>query len=391
MQLATFPSDIHDRPLRVLREENRLTDAPFGIYGQKPFTFRDTTQGLRISFEGRDLAEVCEQIVYYPEKAFVITLKSLTERDLPGPVWDRITQAAQAVVAQVRNALTQRDHRIRDLDTAIDAEVGPVTVRKAKVEITTPQAMAGAKALVFPGVAARVLPEGFKLEMTENKYRHIQLTAFTSDPDEFVRQNVVRIHVETGHRGNIYAMGPGDRKPARVLFTERILEDAAHFASELTRTEAFRASARVICDDMAPAIQAVSEGGAARGSVVDQFCGSPLMVFQGADIGRVHPHVTDLGAGFTMTRRNADATDFTLCHAGAPFYDRHQWLIPGGDEGLRETLLPALALRALARDPNFRSRDPGRAVLDAVPDEAPEDFTRLLDGTAPDPEVELYL
>lgn len=391
MRLATFPADIHDSPLRVLREECRLTDAPFGIHGQKPFTFRDTTQGLRISFEGRDLAQIVQKVIYDPQTTFVLNLDALTDRDLPAPVWDRITQAAHAVVAQVRNALMLRDHRIEELDAAIDAETGPVTIRKAKVEITSPQALRGAEALVFTGVAARVLPERFKVEMTENKYRHTQLTVFTSDPDGFVRRNVARLHVEMAGRGTVYAMGPGDRKPARVLFIERILEDAVRFASEVTHADAFRAAAEAVCRDMAPALQALREGTAVRGSVVDQFRNRTRLIFQWNHIGRVNPHITDLGAGFSMTRRTADATDFTLCHAGTPFYDSQQGLIPGGDEGVRDVLLPALALRALARDPNFRSRDPGRAVLDAVPDEAPEDFTRLLDGTAPDPEVDLYL
>lgn len=391
MRLIRFTYDEGMHALSIFQEEFGVGERRFGIRGQKPFAFRmPDIRTVLIEYEGSPLVQVSYNVSYEDDGRYVdLVMKTVHDFILPDQVTERLQRCAQAVSDKVKLGLDMRAVRKEALNAYIHEMTGPSEARKARVKITTPEADLKLRALRFPGIWERVLPDRFYIKEITREARGSIIHVSARDPDGLVSVPVMRL--ESGNE--IHVLGPGERRSAKDLFAETLMDDALCLTRRIASDEKFlRAATRVVdaqrdlCEQVLPELNYAQS---------NQVCLQPP---RGSYDGVVptFERETELGDGFSVRfkpTKHPNSNMYQLMHDGVVFYDTLAGMAPGGDERLFADLVPALALRAVSRDHEFLSRSDIRAVLAevAVRPDMDEAIKRLLDGEADEPNVDMYL
>lgn len=391
MRLRRFTYDEGMHALSIFREEFGVGDRRFGIHGQKPFAFRmPDARTVLIEYERTPLAQVSYNVSYEDDGRYVdLVMKTVHDFILPDQVSERLQRCAQAVSDKVKLGLDMRGSRKDALSAYIHEMTGPSEARKARVKITTPDAALKLRALRFPGIWERVLPERFYVKEITREARGLTIHVSARDADDLVSVPVMRL--ESGNE--IHVLGPGNRKSAKDVFAEALMDDALHLTRRITSDEKFlRAATRVVDAQRTLCELVLPELNYAQSNQVS------LQPHRGSYDGVVptFERETELGDGFSVRfkpTKHPNANMYQLMHDGVVFYDTLAGMAPGGDERLFADLVPALALRAVSRDHEFLSRSELRTVMAevAVRPDMDEAIKRLVDGEADEPNVDLYL
>lgn len=399
MNLKRYAYD--KNPFETFVSEFDLSEKTFGMRGHSPLSLKISTtmfKAIEILHRGKLLASLHFSVDYAGEAPDHVCAYDVKVPNLTAQAETKLLAAAQALITKIDDALEMRAARLARIENDIYEATGPRDASKVIVPISSAETLRGFRDLLFPGIAPRALPDQFEIgdDACQSGRYTFRIVHVEPVGQTHIKTDVARIRYASG--GVLDAIGPGQRKPARLAFTQEVLASATRVRTEITDDPALRQAMTQQIENNAGLMIRLREN--VRPDVMNRTRGRGFEAYH--HVSKAYDHMNEgrrsvkntlalPDSPFIVEETHHGIEDFNILYNGTIIHDSDLGFIPGFPEELQDDFRLSVMISMINAHGEFMHDDYVRKMLKAGMD-ADIDTTADLDITADtEPRVDLYI